>query len=180
MKMKKSILTRIWALLLALLIACTAFTGCGSDLQAENNENSSYVEQSDDIPQDVAAATEDRQRTVLDETGSYTSKEDVALYLQVYGKLPDNFMTKKEAQALGWSGGGLDDYAEGMCIGGDRFGNYDEKLPVTEGITYHECDINTLHKSKRGAERLVYSTDGHIYYTNDHYNTFTELYNGEE
>lgn len=111
-----------------------------------------------------------------DENGTYTTKEDVALFLHVYGRLPDNFMTKKQARTLGWSGGSLERYAPGMCIGGDRFGNYEDILP--EG-NYHECDINTLGKSKRGAERLVYSDDGRIYYTNDHYETFTLLY-GEE
>ena len=49
---------------------------------------------------------EDGEEATLDPEGSYTSKEDVALYLHTYGKLPGNFMTKKEARALGWSGGG--------------------------------------------------------------------------
>jgi guanyl-specific ribonuclease Sa len=86
-------------------------------------------------------------------------------------------MTKKEAKALGWSGGSLEDYAPGMCIGGDYFGNYEGTLP--EG-KYHECDINTLGAKRRGAERLIYSDDGRIYYTNDHYETFTLLYRSSE
>ena len=63
------------------------------------------------------------------ENGVYTTAEDVALYLHTYGKLPLNFMTKKEARAKGWSGGSLEEYAPGMCIGGDRFGNYEGVLP---------------------------------------------------
>ena len=110
--------------------------------------------------------------------GMYTTKEDVALYLHVYGELPVNFMTKKEAAQLGWEGGSLEPYAPGMCIGGDRFGNYEGHLPVQEG--YHECDINTMGADDRGAERLVYSDSGNIYYTNDHYNTFEQLYSSEE
>ena len=113
---------------------------------------------------------------LLDPDGTYTSKEDVALYLHQYGELPQNFMTKKDAKKLGWSGGGLDDYAYGYCIGGDRYGNYEGLLP--DG-NYHECDIDTLHKKKRGAKRIVYSDDGRIYYTDDHYASFTLLY-GEE
>lgn len=109
----------------------------------------------------------------LDPDGSYTTKEDVALYLYTYGELPKNFITKNEARDLGWSGGGLDDYADGMCIGGDRFGNYEGVLP--EG-NYHECDIDTLHASSRGAKRIVYSDDGYIYYTEDHYESFELLY----
>ena len=112
----------------------------------------------------------------IDEDGLYTSKEDVALYLHLYGKLPANFITKTEARELGWSGGGLDGYADGKSIGGDRFGNYEGILP--DG-SYHECDIDTMHASSRGAKRLVYSEDGRIYYTEDHYESFELLY-GEE
>lgn len=115
----------------------------------------------------------------LDEEGDYTSSEDVALYIATYNHLPDNFMTKKEARELGWNGGGLDDYAYGMCIGGDYFGNNEGLLPKAKGRVYHECDINTLHENKRGAERIVYSNDGLVYYSDDHYETFTLLY-GEE
>ncbi len=110
----------------------------------------------------------------LPEDGAYTTKDDVALYLHLYGRLPGNFITKKQAQSLGWSGGSLEDYAPGKCIGGDRFGNYEKLLPTDR--TYQECDINTLGARSRGAERLVYSDDGLIYYTADHYNTFTLLY----
>ena len=113
---------------------------------------------------------------VPDEHGSYTTAEDVALYLHVYGHLPDNFITKKEAEALGWPGGGLEDYAPGKCIGGTYFGNFDGKLPKKKGRSYYECDIGTLGRSSRGAKRLVYSNDGLIYYTEDHYETFTQLY----
>lgn len=113
----------------------------------------------------------------IDENGSYTTKEDVALYIHTYGKLPQNFITKKQARELGWSGGSLEQYAPGMCIGGDRFGNYEGLLP--EGHSYTECDINTLGADSRGAERIIFSSDGLIYYTGDHYAHFTLLY-GEE
>lgn len=115
----------------------------------------------------------------ISESGSYSSKEDVAMYIYVYNKLPSNFITKKEAQALGWSGGSLEKYAPGKCIGGDRFGNYEGILPKKQGRTYTECDIDTLGASSRGAKRIVFSNDGLIYYTDDHYETFTLLY-GEE
>lgn len=106
--------------------------------------------------------------------GCYTTKDDVALYIHTYGCLPNNFMTKKEARALGWEGGGLEDYAPGMCIGGDRFGNYEGLLP--EDRNYMECDIDTLGKERRGAKRIVFSEDGLIYYTDDHYESFELLY----
>ena len=125
---------------------------------------------------DAGGNTADPKEKTLDPEGSYTTKEDVALYIHLYGELPRNFMTKSEARALGWSGGGLDKYADGMCIGGDRFGNYEGLLPKG---SYRECDIDTLHASSRGAKRLIYSDDGRIYYTGDHYASFTLLY-GEE
>ena len=118
----------------------------------------------DTIPEEEAA---------LDEDGYYYSKDDVARYLHIYGHLPDNYMTKKEAKKLGWSGGSLEKYAPNMVIGGDRFGNYEGNLP--DG-NYTECDIDTLGKKKRGSKRIVFSDDGYIYYTEDHYETFELLY----
>ena len=115
----------------------------------------------------------------IDKNGVYTSKEDVALYLHTYGQLPGNFITKKQAQALGWSGGYLEPYAPGMCIGGDYFGNYERALPVKKGRSYYECDIDTLHKRSRGAKRMIWSNDGLIYYTDNHYESFTLLYGGD-
>ena len=112
----------------------------------------------------------------LDEDGSYTTKEDVALYIHTYGHLPPNFMTKKEAEAAGWSGGALDRVVPGMCIGGDRFGNYEGLLPKAKGRQWTECDINTLGAKSRGPERIVFSNDGLVYYTPDHYESFELLY----
>ena len=110
------------------------------------------------------------------EDGVYTQRDEVALYIHTYGHLPDNFITKKEAQALGWEGGKLEPYAPGKSIGGDYFGNYEGKLPKKKGRKYYECDIDTQGKKSRGAKRIVWSTDGLIYYTDDHYETFELLY----
>ena len=112
----------------------------------------------------------------LAEDGVYTTKEDVALYLHSYGRLPANFITKAEAEKAGWSGGSLEKVLPGKCIGGDRFGNYEKLLPDAPGRTWYECDVNTLGAKSRGAERLVFSSDGLIYYTGDHYKSFTQLY----
>ena len=124
-----------------------------------------------------AEAKEDTpEPELIDENGVYDSKEEVALYIHTYGKLPGNYITKKEAQALGWSGGSLSEYAPGKCIGGSYFGNYEQALPEKRGRKYYECDIDTLGASKRGAKRIIYSNDGLIYYTGDHYETFELLY----
>ena len=126
-------------------------------------------------PQPTPAATE----PLVAEDGVYDSRDDVALYIHLYGHLPSNYITKREAQELGWTGGSLEPYAPGKCIGGDRFGNYEGQLPTRRGRTYYECDIGTLGRSSRGAKRIVYSNDGLIYYTGDHYEHFTLLYGGD-
>lgn len=147
----------------------------GSDISAPGEDCPNEGENAplEEVPE------EEEARPAIDEDGYYTTKEDVALYIHTYGRLPDNFITKKEAESLGWSGGGLDDYAYGCCIGGNKFGNYEGLLPEKDGRKYTECDIDTMHASKRGAKRIVFSNDGLIYYTDDHYESFTLLY-GEE
>lgn len=113
----------------------------------------------------------------IEETGHYTSKEEVALYLHTYKKLPENYLTKREAEALGWeaSRGNLWDVTKEQSIGGDRFYNREEKLPMVPGRKYYECDIG-YRGGFRNALRIVYSDDGLIYYTEDHYDSFTLLY----
>ncbi|MBQ7345526.1 MAG: ribonuclease [Oscillospiraceae bacterium] len=115
----------------------------------------------------------------IDEDGWYYSAEDVSLYLHTYGHLPENFITKDEARDLGWEGGSVERYKDGAAIGGDKFGNREGVLPKASGRQYYECDIDTNGESSRGAKRIVWSNDGLIYYTEDHYETFTLLY-GEE
>ncbi len=126
-------------------------------------------------PEESSGAAE-KAPAAVSESGSYTEKEDVALYIRTYGKLPGNFITKAEARKLGWPGGDLTDYAPGKCIGGDYFGNHEGKLPKARNRKYYECDIGTLGQKKRGARRIIYSNDGLIYYTGDHYESYTLLY----
>lgn len=110
------------------------------------------------------------------EGGWYDSMEEVAVYLTLYDALPDNYLTKKQAQALGWDSrrGNLWAVAEGCSIGGDRFGNYEGQLPEKKGRRYTECDID-YDGGYRGAQRLIFSNDGLMYYTADHYATFDEV-----
>ena len=154
---------RLLSILLTVLLACSLFASCTYTAQPVERENLSRTSKSQTI----------------DRNGSYTSKDDVALYIHTYGELPQNFITKKEAERLGWDGGSLEPYAPGKSIGGSYFGNYEGKLPKKKGRTYHECDIDTKGKRSRGPKRIVYSNDGLIYYTPDHYETFELLY-GEE
>ena len=149
---------KLTAYLLLLLMLCTAvFTGC-SDISGPTAQTGQAA--------DEATITED---------GWYSTPEEVALYIHTYGDLPDNFITKKEAEQLGWDSkkGNLWDVAEGMSIGGDHFGNYEGLLP--EEDSYTECDVN-YNGGYRGSERIIFSDDGDIYYTGDHYKSFEQLY----
>lgn len=117
-----------------------------------------------------------KETTTIDKDGWYSSKEDVSLYIYTYGELPGNYITKEEAKSLGWdsSKGNLWEVADGMSIGGDTFGNREGLLPKEKGRQYYECDID-YEGGFRNAKRIVYSNDGLIYYTEDHYESFEEI-----
>ena len=110
------------------------------------------------------------------EEGRYTSKMEVAAYLYRFGQLPSNYITKDEARDLGWvaSKGNLWDVTDEMSIGGDRFGNFEGLLPDKKGRQYYECDID-YEGGRRGAKRIVFSNDGLIFYTDNHYESFERL-----
>jgi len=148
----------------------------GIETEAQKNEIEANVQRFE------AEESEEESETALQlaEDGWYTDKEQVALYIHLYGKLPGNFIDKYEAEDLGWEStkGNLHKVAPGMSIGGNKFGNREGLLPKAKGRTYYECDIN-YEGGHRGAERIVYSNDGLIYYTEDHYESFELLYTKE-
>ena len=117
----------------------------------------------------AAAATTNGLSVVRD--GWYYDRDHVAAYIRRFGGLPGNYITKGEARRLGWMGGPLERFAPGKAIGGDRFGNYERRLP--QG-SWKECDIDTRRRP-RGAKRIIYSPDRRIYYTEDHYRTCRKL-----
>lgn len=189
---------KILALLLALVLTLGLFA-CGAAPLEETNPSESWAETTAPA-QELPEATEpevtlpietepietepvetepEETEALLDPDGWYYSAEDVALYLVTYGELPSNFITKNEARDLGWEGGSVQRYLEGAAIGGDKFGNREGILPKADGRQYYECDIDTDGASSRGAKRIVFSNDGLIYYTEDHYESFVLLY-GEE
>ncbi len=110
----------------------------------------------------------------LDPEEFYYSKEDVALYIHQYGRLPVNFVTK--SQAKNQFGSNYKAMQAGYRIGGDTFQNREGLLPKKSGRTYTECDIVAEGQTSRGACRIVFSNDGLVYYTSDHYASFTLLY----
>lgn len=183
---------RILALLLALVMTFGLFACAAMPLETEPVESlpvladpvetePSETEPIETQPMETEPPETEPEDTeaLLDIDGWYHSAEDVALYLVTYGELPSNFITKKEARELGWEGGSVQKYLEGAAIGGDKFGNREGILPKAGGRQYYECDIDTDGKNSRGAKRIVFSNDGLIYYTEDHYESFILLY-GEE
>ena len=125
-------------------------------------------------PESIPVSDSSGELTV-DEDGEYTSKEELALYIHLYGHLPGNFVTKTEAEAAGWTSGAVGQVLPGKQIGGDRFYNREGLLPDAPGRLWTECDVGDRRKT-RGAERIVFSNDGLVYYTADHYDSFELLY----
>ena len=201
MKLKKH-LQKLLSFLLLSVFSLTLFVGCAQEdielaadvltavLETQLEEDDEYTEivsevnnsdtKIEDYREVIAEENIDTEESLISEDGIYTSKEDVAAYLHEYGHLPSNFITKKEAKKLGWisSEGNLDEVAPGMSIGGDYFGNYEGNLPEAKDRDYYECDID-FDGTYRNGKRIVFSNDGLIYYTEDHYETFELLY-GEE
>lgn len=184
---------KISAILFLILLAVAAVTGCGKASPGTVSEaTKAIVMQSQTALTDTEKETADITYTVpetqtetekqddIDENGTYTSKDEVALYIYTYGHLPDNYITKSEAENLGWvsSKGNLAEVAPGKSIGGDKFGNREGLLPEKSGRKYYECDIDYV-SGTRNAKRIIFSNDGLVYYTEDHYESFEKLY-GEE
>ena len=140
-------------------------------------EDSEVADEDEAVPEVTEEAAEEDAGLTVSENGEYTSKEEVALYIHLYNHLPGNYITKSEAQDLGWdsSKGNLNKVAPGKSIGGDKFGNREGLLPKKEGRVYYECDID-YKKGSRNAKRIVFSNDGLIYYTEDHYESYELLY----
>ena len=159
---------RFMAILLSLLLVVSALTPMALAEDWRDRLREAYgLTESDEVEAEATVAPDE----------PITDPQGIVNYLEAHGELPDNFITKKEAKALGWDSryNYVGDVAPGKSIGGDRFGNYEGLLPSKKGRTWYECDTGYKGK-KRGATRLLYSSDGLYYYTDDHYNTFTQMY----
>lgn len=168
---------RIVALLVGVFFCLTMLLGYGNEKQSAEKNN---VSQSVSVEQKAADKQYNTQgnysKLKLEIDGSYTDKEHVAAYINQFKKLPNNYITKGEAKKLGWqTKGTLDKVAPGKSIGGDRYGNYEGLLPKKDKRTWKECDIDYI-KGNRNAKRIVFSNDGLIYYTGNHYKSFIRLY----
>lgn len=102
----------------------------------------------------------------------YYEVNEVSAYIHMFGKLPPNYITKSKAKEIGWT---VEDKGE-FVIGGDKFQNREGILPEEKGRVYYEADISSGYSKNRGPLRLVFSNDGLIFYTEDHYESYTQLY----
>lgn len=183
----KRLLKTILTSLLAVTLTLTLF-GC-SHKPAPNQFSPEYIqvyalyiqEKAKELTQPPVPEPEPTLEDIIFEDGLYSSKEEVAFYLHKYGHLPDNYITKTKAKKLGWdaSEGNLWDVTDHMSIGGGQYTNQEGSLPKKKGRVYYECDID-YEGGFRNAKRIVWSNDGLIYYTDDHYNTFELLYGGND
>lgn len=169
---------RFKSLLLFTCVLLALFLVAGCSVEVTETPALNTQQTTVDLTENSVAPTSDAETQIAVEKGNaYASKDEVAAYLHAFNELPPNFITKKEAEELGWnsSEGNLWEVTDRQSIGGDRFGNREGLLPKAEGRQYYECDIN-YSGGRRGAERIVYSSDGLIYYTGDHYKSFDQLY----
>lgn len=100
-----------------------------------------------------------------------TEEKTVISYVKQNHRLPDYYITKNEARKQGWnpSKGNLCEVLPGKAIGGDKFGNREGRLP--DGETYFEADVN-YHCGGRNADRIIYTRNGDVYLTKNHYKSF--------
>ena len=178
---------KIFAFLCSFMLVLSLIAGCGPKQTANQSTVSSQqatvaVDQQQKLQpsgtkkQVEANVRANSQKISISKSQAYTDKQHVAAYINEFAKLPHNYITKGEAKKLGWqSKGTLDQVAPGKSIGGDRFGNYEGLLPKEKNRNWKECDIDYV-RGKRNAKRILYSNDGLIYYTEDHYKSFTRLY----
>ena len=168
----------------------TISTEASSTQQTTREEKTTKAPKTTEAPKTTAEKTTEETTTepepedtttepelYVEEDGEYSDKEHVALYIHEFNHLPSNYISKQKAESLGWiaSKGNLWKVAPGKSIGGSHFGNYEGQLPKAKGRKYYECDVDFDGKY-RNAKRIIYSNDGLIYYTDDHYETFELLY----
>lgn len=167
-----------FAALIALLTALVlVISCCTADAAVTGKRKKKNATPTPEVTAAATAAPEETEKPgATEEPGPIIEPQRIADYLFEHGELPENFITKQEAKNLGWNSSYnyVSDVAPGMSIGGDYFGNYQGKLPRVKGRKYYEADC-WYTGGKRNQYRIIYSNDGHVWYTEDHYNTFTEM-----
>ncbi|MFT3904446.1 MAG: ribonuclease domain-containing protein [Niabella sp.] len=157
--MKNKSLSVLMAIVLLVLLGAVACNGCGQKTSPQASEKTS-------------SRTADNSSQKIDKL---TSEKVVVPYLKINGKLPDYYVTKKEALEKGWvaANGNLCNVLPGKAIGGDVFSNREGNLPRKQGRRWYEADLN-YNCGLRNADRVLFSSDGLVYVTYDHYKTFQQ------
>ena len=185
MRMKKSLLKIYFACAMAAFFA--ACTATGDVVGGDEDELSPSVQKiSSSSVAESSSASVKSVYDAVEESGLYTTKDSVAAYLCKFDKLPANYVGKNEGKKLYESKTGktfekwnFNPWTTiGVMIGGDNFNNYASKpdnyhATLPEG-SYHEADVDYSAKN-RGTKRLIYQSDCVIYYTSDHYESFSKL-----
>ena len=169
--MRRNKIIRLFVILLAAILLLSSCTASALET-AKKNKNKNKTTATPVVTETPTAVPE-----VTATPGPMDEAQKLADYIFEHGELPENFITKKEAQARGWQDQYryVGDIEPGLCIGGDYFGNYERKLPVVKGRKYYEADC-FYQGGPRNEYRIIYSTDGHVWFTGDHYETFVELF----
>ncbi len=109
-------------------------------------------------------------------TATKAGAEGVDLYVALHGSLPAQYLTQAEAKNAGWNKllGNLAEVLPGRLIGGDVFENRKHKLPESLGRIWYEADFD-YDGGYRNNCRLLYSNDGLLFVTYDHYMSFYEI-----
>lgn len=171
---------KLFAILMSLMFVLSVMTGLGCKKDKESvaqntTQVTQQVKKNDKVQKQDINVSGNGNKISVERNGKYSDKEHVAQYIYKFKALPSNYITKGEAKKLGWqTKGTLDKVAPGRSIGGDRYGDYEGKLPKANNRKWTECDIDYV-KGNRNAKRIIFSNDGLIYYTNDHYKTFTQV-----
>lgn len=121
---------------------------------------------------DASKDTKSQQQRI----SQLTHQQSVVSYLHEHQRLPDYYITKKQAREQGWEprDGNLCSVLPGKAIGGDQFSNRKGQLPSAHYRVWHEADIN-YRCGRRGADRLLYSNDGLIFVSRDHHKNFIRV-----
>lgn len=155
-------------ILLIFIVAALAGTGAMQLLQKVTGKRMPTTEE-------ISNFNNPRFENTPQNIAKLTSTQLVVAFVKEHQRLPQYYITKNEARKLGWepSEGNLCKALPGKAIGGDRFGNREGKLPKKQGRRYFEADLN-YDCGRRGDDRLVFSNDGLIFVTTNHYKTFEQ------
>lgn len=144
------------------LISLLSFSACDKNVSSSAPLTSSQVASSS--PVSMTGEAEERRlqygipEYFVSEGFWYKSKEEVAAYLAVFHRMPDNYVSQASKP--------------GQCTTRGVFTNVQEILPVN--YTYIEMDIDAEYGQMRGKKRIVFSNTFRIFYTEDHYKSFVE------